>query len=158
VNNCSATICGETAISGYQISDCRGTSTSGSGILSYGTVANSYGYSKGGGIYSNGTVANSYGYTTGTSISSHGIYATEAVQNSYGYSRGGNGIYSYGTVANSCGDSNSAAGDGIRARIVSYSYGRSYGTASSADGIQAFIATSCVVSGGEHITHKYLMP
>jgi len=161
VNNCSATTCGGTAISGYQITGCRGTSTSGVGINSLGTVANCYGYtfgtsshsdgisaqkdvqnshgysSGGKGIKSGGTVANSYGQTIGTMTSSDGIYATATVQNCYGYSKGG---------------------DGIRAKIVSYSYGRSTGSDSSADGIQANIAIGCVVSGGENITNKYLMP
>ena len=89
------------------------------------------------GIYSEGTVANSYGYTSSTSIFSDGIQAVEAVQNSYGYSKGG---------------------DGIRARIVSYSSGRSDGSALGTDGIQATIAIGCIAEGGEHITHKYLMP
>jgi len=138
VNNCSATICGEVAISGYQITGCRGVST--------GDV----------GIYSLGTVANSFGYTTATSIYTDGIVAGSSVQNSHGYSAGGNGIHSYGTVANSYGYS--LKGDGIQSEIVSYSSGRSDGTASSADGIEAFIATSCIAVGGENITHKYLMP
>jgi len=203
VNNCSATICGEDAIFGIQITDCRGYSTGGTGIYSIGTVANSYGYttgtstsstgisasfavqnsygrSKGNyGISSNGTVANSYGYTTSTSTSSRGIYASFAVQNSYGRSKSGTGIHSEGTVANSSGKTDgtstdskgiyaaravqnsygdSAKGDGINSTIVSYSYGISSGSDSSADGIEANISIGCYAVGGENITHKYLMP
>jgi len=222
VKNCSAITCGGVAISGTQIIDCRGSSTADTGIYSGGTVANSYGYtsstsssaigiravrsvqnsygySTGGngiyssgvvascygysmarsGIYSNGTVINSYGYANGTSTDVDGIYAFKVVQNSSGVSMGRSGIYSNGTVANSSGETYgtsisvggiyatktvqnsygySAKGDGIRSKIVSYSYGRSDGTASSADGIESTIAIGCVVSGGENITHKYLMP
>jgi len=66
-----------------------------------------------------------------------GILASVAVQNSYG---------------------DSAKGNGIQSKIVSYSSGRSTGTASSADGIQATIAIGCIAEGGENIAHKYLMP
>jgi len=139
VNNSFASTCGRDAIYGYQIADCRGFSTGGQGIHSKITVANSYAYSigVGDGIYSDGTVVNSYGYTTGNSRYSDGIQATEAVQNSYGFS---------------------LRGDGIRSKIVRYSSGRSTGTASSADGIDATIAIGCIAEGGEHIAHKYLMP
>jgi len=113
VKNCSAITCGGVAVNGTQIIDCRGDSTGSYGILSLGTVANSYGY---------GSV---------------GIYASQAVQNSYGFS---------------------LKGDGILANIASYSYGRSNGPASWADGIQAAIAIGCIAEGGENITHKYLMP
>jgi len=180
VNKCLADTCGGTAIYGVQITYCRGYSTGGDGISSFGTVANSYGdtsststssigiyairavqnsygYSSGGsGISSYGTVANSYGYTAGTSTDSKGISASYAVQNSFGSSESGSGISSGGMVANSRGYS--TKGDGIHSTIVSYSYGSSYGTASSADGIQATIAIGCIAVGGQNITHKYNMP
>ncbi len=160
-----------------------GTAAGSEGIRAARTVQNSYGYSKGGnGIYSGGTVANSYGLTTGTATTSEGIRASGTVQNSYGNSSGGDGIYSEGTVANSCGyttgtstssegiyaartvqnsygnSSSTDGGDGIRSKIVSYCYGYSHGSDASADGIDAYIATSCYVYGGEHIGHKYDMP
>ena len=157
VNNCSATTCGGMAIYGIQITDCRGVSTGSYGIFSNGTVANSYGYSAtDDGIHSNETIINSYGGTSGTAAFADGILAGSSVQNSHGYSAGGNGIQSYGTVANSYGYSRK--GDGIQSRIASYSYGRSNGPASWADGVESTIAIGCIAEGGENITHKYLMP
>ena len=105
VNNCSATICGEDAIFGIQITDCRGYSTGSDGISSLGTVANSY------------------GQTSGTSTSTEGIRGVGAVQNSYGYSAKGYGInaiivsYSYGESQGTASSAN-----GIQAFIATSCY------------------------------------
>ncbi len=112
VNNCVASICGGTAIYGTSVTDCRGSSTGGDGI--YATV-----------------VANSYGYTTSTATSSEGIHASSTVQNSYGFSKGGDAIYSGGTVANSLGYTSSSDlnAEGIHGYItVQNSYGKSTGS------------------------------
>jgi len=144
-----------------------------------GAVTGSNGVSAGGiGIFA-GRVSNSSGKTTGTSIDSFGINAAHTVQNSYGYSAGGDGIQSQGTVANSYGlttgtDTSSdgihsywtvqnsfgvsSGGNGIYTSVASYSRGESAGTDASADGIQATLAVGCTAVGGENIGNKYLMP
>jgi hypothetical protein len=73
--------CGGNAITGDQVTDCRGESTSGSG---YGLYANN---------------AQNCG---GTSNSNHGLSASIA-QNCYGFSSSGIGLYAL--VGNSCGGS-----------------------------------------------------
>ena len=137
VESCTVKTIANVGIKAGIVNNCSATTCG--GVAIYGVqITYCRGYSTGSyGIFSLGTVANSYGYTSSTSIFSDGIQAVEAVQNSYGFSH---------------------KGDGIQSKIVSYSSGRSNGTASTADGIDATIAIGCIAEGGENITHKYLMP
>ena len=117
IKNSTASDCGGTAISGKQVSDCRGqssndygisantaqncfgTSSSGTG-LSANTAQNCYGYSSSSGIGLDAeTAQNCYGYSSSSSSSGTGLYAYTA-QNCYGYSNGGTGLYAY--TAHNC--------------------------------------------------------
>jgi hypothetical protein len=93
-----ATDCGETAIYGDQVADCRGISVAGGyGVSASATALNCYGQSSTSyGIYvSGGTAQNCYG----TSSNGEGLYAIIA-QNCYCYSASGVGLQA--TIANSC--------------------------------------------------------
>jgi hypothetical protein len=105
IKSCLALDCGNTAIQGDQVSDCRGQS-SGVGDGVDGTTAqNCCGVgSDGRGIYAT-TVLNCYG----VSSSSDGIDSRTA-QNCYGISTSGDGLYAAYTASGSYGVSQSATG------------------------------------------------
>ena len=117
IKSCSAFDCGNTAIDGDEVSDCRGQSSSASGI--------------GDGVDGE-TALNCYGF----SPSGEGVSATTA-QNCYGSSPSGIGVDS--TIAQNCfGDSTS--GDGL---VVSYTASGCSGFSQSGTGLDAFIANVC---------------
>jgi hypothetical protein len=140
--------CGYIAISGDQISDCRGLSVGSHGIAAN-IVNNSYGYGSSDGI-SAYTVNNSYGYGTSHGINAttvnnsyglgtyYGISASSSVNNSYGRAfRNGSGsargiFASSGTVQNSYGDcGGDGAGDGFAIEAQTVSNCRGYSTRST---------------------------
>ena len=132
--------CGNYAMIGDQVSDCRGQSTgSGYGLYASATALNCYGTSSSGyGLYAT-TAQNCYGTSSsgtglnaltaqncyGTSISSFGLIATTA-QNCYGTSSSGTGLYA--TTAQNC-HGVSGSGTGLYAfRSAVSCYGESSGT------------------------------
>ncbi len=144
--------CGNTAIAGDQVSDCRGQSSgSGTGVSAtsaqncYGsssagdgldvTVAcNCYGISYGSvyGIYAFDSVLNCYGSTAG---SLYGIYAENSAQNCYGSSGSGDGIRALNSAQN-CQGISSGSGYGIFSTAASGCLG------SSASGVGLFAHTA----------------
>jgi hypothetical protein len=153
IKNCSSIDCGSTAIAGFEVSDCRGsgastgvsgenvhncsgTSTTGSGVYAS-TALNCSGTSGSGiGLYANETaetcrgVSNgssdglySYGnavYCTGYSVSGNGVHVERSALNCYGYSSSGMGVTSF-IVLNCEGDS--TQNSGINAHLAENSYG-----------------------------------
>jgi hypothetical protein len=149
IRGSTAMICGDTAIAGDQVSDCRGESNIGYGI-SADTAQNCYGVSSTSyGVYAI-TANNCYGSCGGNSI---GLWARSA-NNCYGWSSSLYGVYV--TVANNCyGDSYS--GYGVVANIANNCYGHStggtgllgnqiatscYGSSTNGKGLSALIAVS----------------
>jgi hypothetical protein len=172
IKNCSAIDCGNTAIIGDQVSDCRGQSTGGSdGIIANYTAQNCYGTSSSGyGLYAGETALNCYG----TSSSNYGLFANETALNCYGYCGGsGTGLDTataqncvgsgsvYGVVADTAENCAgfSGTGTGLDAYVVLNCYGYCggsgygiyaslsatgcYGYSSSGTGLFAFIANVC---------------
>jgi hypothetical protein len=107
--------CGDGAIIGKEVSDCRGEANDGTGVSAT-TALNCYG--------------NSYG-------NGNGISATTAL-NCYGNSGSGIGI-SATTAQNCCGNSD-GSGIGISATIAQNCYGNSYGNGT---GVSAATALNC---------------
>jgi hypothetical protein len=139
--------CGNTAIYGNQISDCRGECVNGFfGVNAVNAQNCSAASSSSYGLYAN-SAQNCYGSST----NSVGLYATSA-QNCFGYS-----ISSYGisaSLAQNC-YGNSVTGIGLAAQNANTCMGyRPGGTA-----IQATVANGCYASIGTNIiTYKYNMP
>jgi hypothetical protein len=115
IKNCSAFDCGNTAIAGDEVSDCRGqssgvgdgvdgttaqnccgTSTSGSGV-SVTTAQNCRGTSTSADGIDSITAQNCYGASSG---SGDGLYAASTASGSFGYSINGVGLRAF--IANSC--------------------------------------------------------
>jgi len=131
VKSSGAKDCGASAITGDQVSDCRGQSSSGGyGVYASATALNCYG-SSGTGVGLGAFVALN---CQGVSSTSYGIFADYNAQNCYGSSTTGTGLY---------------------ANNASFCTGyRSGGTA-----IQATIANGCIAANGSTvITYKYNMP
>jgi hypothetical protein len=167
VKNCTALECGDTAISGQTVSDCRGESTgSGLGVFaknaqncygisssSYGVLAataqNCYGYSGGSGY---GVAATLVHNCYGSSSSGSGVSASSA-QNCYGVSSSYIGVAA--TTAIGCYGQSSTGPAGLYARVANSCVGsRSGGTA-----IQATIGIGCFAEAGTtSITYKFNMP
>ena len=150
VKGCSAIDCGNHAISGYQISDCRGQcSGNGAGINSFGTVQNCYGVSgtyfgvyalnaqNCYGVSSNGNYTGLSATTALNCYGLHGLTATIA-QNCYGYSANNASGLSATTAQNCYGYS---GGNGIGLSAVTAT--GCYGSSSSGTGLSALIATGC---------------
>jgi hypothetical protein len=134
INNCSALDCGSTAISGNQVSDCRGQcSGSADGLAATTAAQNCYGYSSTGTGLAATTAQNCCGYTgTGT-----GLAATTA-QNCYGSCNSGTGLSA--STAQNCYGFSYGSGYGLWA---DYSATGCYGHSSSGTGLIAFIANVC---------------
>jgi hypothetical protein len=115
IKSCSAFDCGNTAIAGDEVSDCRGqssgvgdgvdgttaqnccgTSTSGSGVSAT-TAQNCRGTSTSADGIDSITVQNCYGVSSG---SGDGLYAASTASGSFGYSINGVGLRAF--IANSC--------------------------------------------------------
>ncbi len=141
IKSCSAMDCGGAAISGDEVSDCRGQSSGGSdGLYANATAQNCYGQSGSGeGLFAT-TTLNCYGASSG---GGYGLSAYTA-QNCYGSSGGsGYGIQVYTTAQNCYGSSSS--GYGLDATIAQ----NCYGSSSSGDGLLASTAENCYgYSGG----------
>ncbi len=97
IKQSSAMDCGYYAITGDQVSDCRGESTgSGSGVYASSTAQNCYGTSSTGtGVYAT-TTQNCYGQSS----SNYRLYAYRTATGCYGYSITGTGLFAF--IANSC--------------------------------------------------------
>ena len=167
VKGCGAADCGNTAIQGDQVSDCRGASVgSGFGIYAINTAQNCYGtnsgsgygiaastaqncsgYSSGGGngLYAS-TAQNCYGYCSGGGIA----FGDTTAQNCYAYCNGGNAMLT--TIALNCYGSAIGLGYGINANIAQ----NCYATSTTGIGLTAFIANSChgIGSPGVSATHN----
>ncbi len=130
IKNSTASDCGWTAIGGSQVSDCRGQSSSATGLSAI-TAQNCYGESSGDTGLSATTAQNCYGYSS----SGTGLYASRTAIGCYGYSFSGpRGLYALS--ANTC---------------VGY---RTGGRA-----IEATVANGCYAASGTNlITYKYNMP
>ncbi len=131
IKNSSATDCGNTAIFGDAVSDCRGqTSVNGDGIFAF-TALNCYGVAGSGGVGISASCAqNCYGYGfSGLSVTT--------VENCYGYGTGGPGISST-YLAQNCYAFTSGS-PALNATIAQNCYGFS----SAGTGIVAFIASAC---------------
>jgi hypothetical protein len=115
VKNCTALVCGDTAIRGRTVSDCLGYSA-GSGT----------------GVYASSTALN----CRGLSGSGDGVYAVTA-QNCYGSSDWGTGV-SARTAVNCVG--NSTGGLGVYAEDTAQNC---YGTSYYSNGVHAVIAQNC---------------
>jgi hypothetical protein len=139
IRNCVVFDCGGIAISGEQVSSCRGASTkAGNGIEAV-TVHNS----------------------TGTSGSGRGVSANHLAINSLGVSFSGTGLFAF-TAMNCHGTSYGlgaiGTGIGLVSTNASFCTGARYGDGSGT-AIQAIIATGCIaVSGTNKIGTKYNMP
>ena len=147
--------CGDSAISGSQVADCRGESTGSSYGVIANTALNCYGYSSSGfGLYAATTAQN----CQGNSGSGTGLHATTA-QNCYGTSINGDGLYSI-TAQNCYGHSSSFTGLRVYAVAIGC-YGYS-GSAILQPGLDAYIANSSFgesASGsGQIVVFKYNMP
>jgi len=161
--------CGDSAILGFQVADCRGESTSGSGLIAN-TALNCYGSSSSGTGLNAYTAENCQGESTsgvglnanstalncsGTSTSSHGVVAITAL-NCSGSSSSGAGLRA--TLAHNCrGESSSSYG--LTANMAHNCLGQSSGgtgldasrtaqdcqgfSAGSGDGVHAFIVNNC---------------
>ena len=129
-----ATDCGQSAISGDQVTDCRGYCTG----SSYGILTTS--------------AQNCYGI----SINGNGLRALTA-QNCYGQSTGGIGLFVYSNAQNCYGQSSSSTGLYASDSAIGCS-----GSSTSGTGLWAYIANSCrgtSTSGtAQNITYKYNMP
>ncbi len=149
IKQSAAIDCGNMAIYGKQVSDCRGQS-SGSNSGVYATTAlNCSGSSVGG----SGIAATTALNCSGSSGSGYGVYALTA-QNCYGScSSSGTGVFAGRTAVGCFGSS--STGTGLSAENAATCTGsRSGGTA-----IQATIANGCyAASGTNNITYKYNMP
>jgi hypothetical protein len=146
-----ATGCGDIAIYGDQVSDCRGESGSGVGLYAQ-TAQNCYGSTNSGssGLYAY-TAQNCYG-SNNSGI--EGLRANYTAQNCFGsISSGSYGLYA--NTAQNCYGHNSGAGTGLRAGDVAIGC---RGYSDSGVGLSAFIANSCRVIGTASITYKYNMP
>ena len=133
INSCSAFDCGNTAIYGDEVSDCRGQS-SGVGDGVEGTIAlNCYGTS----IGSHGVTATTAQNCYGSSSTSWGVDAITAL-NCYGVSTSDDGIDS--TTAQNCYGASSGNGNGLYA---SFTASGSIGYSSSGIGLYSLIANVC---------------
>ena len=138
VEDSTAADCGNNAIIGNQVSNCRGESLNGIGISSDVGALNCYGQSGSSAGLSGNTVQNCWGVST----NSVGLGATTA-QNSYGFSYGGTGLNVY--VAQNCfGESEGSNTYGVYA---SYTATGCYGLSFSGTGLTALVANNCVGSG-----------
>ena len=139
--------CGDTAIYGNQIADCRGENVNSTFGVNANTAENSYGWSSG----SYGLFANSALNCYGSSSNSVGLRVTTA-QNCYGIS-----VNSYGLSAAmaQCCFGISTTGTGLTAQNANACMGyRLGGTA-----IQATVASGCYANIGTNIiSFKYNMP
>ncbi len=163
--------CGNTAINGDQVADCRGESSgSGDGLFAgktalecygasssgYGlratTAQNCYGTSSSGsypGLYAN-TALNCYGNNSSSYTGLHAITA----QNCYGISGSGYGLIAF-TAQNCYGSSTSGGSYGLYANSIAIGcYGTSGG---SGTGLHATIANTCIgdSSSGTGLTATY---
>jgi hypothetical protein len=165
--------CGDSAISGSQVADCRGESTGSSYGVIANTALNCYGYSSSSyGLYAATTAQNCQG-NSGTGIGLHattaqncygasssglGLDATTA-QNCYGTSSNGDGLYSI-TAQNCYGHSSSFTGLRVYAIAIGC-YGYS-GSAILQPGLDAYIANSSqgesASGSGQIVVFKYNMP
>ncbi len=129
VKNCSAIDCGNTAISGMQVSDCRGQCSGDSdGIDARNIAVNCSGISSGDG---------------------YGINADNIAQNCNGLSDGdGDGLDA--ATAQNCYGRSIGAGYGI---FANYTAIGCYGSSGLGDGLNAFIADSCTGSS-LNVTHS----
>lgn len=165
IKTSTATECKGTAVFGKQVSDCRGKSLNGSGIVAT-TAQNCHGVSTTGFGIEATMALNCYGTSTsgsgvqattaencyGVSESGYGVYATTA-QNCRGNSNSGTGIYASRTALNSHGTS--STGTGLFARTAAFCTGAGPGGSA----IQATVANGCsALNGTNNITHKYNMP
>ena len=136
VKGCGAADCGNYAIYGDLVSDCRGAAV-GNGYGVYATTAqNSDGQCSGNGygVYAI-TALNCHGNSDG---SGDGIYAYTA-QNCYGYN-GSNGTALFAVCAQNCYGFNNANGTGLHATSVASGC---TGTSITGTGLVATIANSC---------------
>jgi len=135
IKNSTASDCDWTAIYGSQVSDCRGQSSSATGLSAI-TAQNCYGYSSSSGIGLNAeTAQNCYGYSSsGTALSaqtalncygesgSGTALSAQTAQNCYGYSSSGTGLSA--TTAQNC-YGYSSSGTGLSATTAHNCYGYS---------------------------------
>ena len=139
IKNCSATDCGDTAIYGVQVSDCRGESTSGPGISAT-SAQNCYGFCQidSSGVYAD-TALNCYGEAGSNGT---GVFAERAALNCYGQSgNGGTGIHTEGTAENCYGYCQNNGYGVYAGRTAQNCYG---GTSGSGDGVHSRgIAQNC---------------
>jgi hypothetical protein len=184
VESCTVQSVGGSGIQAANVSHSVAYQCGFAGIIASDSADNCYGQ---GGL-SHGLVASSAENCVGFSNSQHGVEANTA-HNCYGQSDGGgDGVFTTVAnncfaqsisgkgietdVANSC-FGHSSSGTGISARTAQNCYGTSGGAGDGLDvqvaigcngsgggfGISAFIANSCVISGGgANITHSYNMP
>ena len=130
IKNSVALDCGNQAISGDQVSDCRGQSSyNGQGINAY-TANNCYGYSTSGDGIDAYTANNCYGFST----NGNGIAVNFTANNCYGISVSGSAGLSAGSAQN-CYGSNSGSGYGLYATETA---GNCYGFSSIGTGLYAF--------------------
>jgi hypothetical protein len=175
IKNSIAMDCGNSAIYGDLVSDCRGICTgTGYGVAAT-TVMNSYGWCSGNiGLWAN-TAQNCYGQSAAAAA---GVYAINA-QNCTGFSNTGDGIYA-DTALNCYGYANNgtSSGDGIYAYYLAQNcYGFSYNgygilanyvaigcmsTSTFGTGLYTTIGNSCMATSPsgttENVTYKYNMP
>jgi hypothetical protein len=136
VKQSSAIDCGAVAISGGQVSDCKGASSNSDGVNAT-SAQNCYGSSGGSGAGINADIAlNCRGYSS----TDNGIYATSA-QNCYGYSGANAGVNAYS--AQNC--YGSGGSYGVNVELAQNCYG-----SGGFVGIWAGEALNCKGSGGSY--------
>lgn len=168
VSDCQGQVSGNsTGVSGQNILNCTGISVTGSGLFATYTAENCYGQSCGNGVgIGAATALNCYGISnTGT-----GVYAYNITQSCYGYSTNYTGIRT--GIAENCYGISAGSGNGVDAVNTAVNC---YGSSGSGTGISATIAQNCnaVSSTGtglsayvgsvsfgtpESVTFKYNMP
>jgi hypothetical protein len=148
IKQSTATDCGNDAIYGRQIADCRGESSgSGDGVSAI-TAQNCYGRSSSSGT---GVDAMNAQNCQGASSSGFGVHATTA-HNCYGGSSSGYGVWA--DVALGC-YGYSSSGTGMGAQTAAFCIGYCPGGTA----IEATIANGCrAAAGTTSITYKYDMP
>ena len=127
--------CGNDAIHGIQVSDCRGQSTSGIGV-SASTAQNCYGSSGSGTGISANTAQNCEGSSNGGG-GTYGLYAITAL-NSYGSSGSGSGLIA--NTAQNCEGVSGGGSYGVYALDIATGCS---GYSSGGTGLSAFIANGC---------------
>jgi hypothetical protein len=150
IKESSAADCGNDAIYGDQVADCRGDSTgSGAGINANSTVQNCYGFSNGGFGINAVTAQNSYGLST----NDVGI-STYTAQNCYGETEGSSeGVSSLNATGCYCLCLNSS-GIALSASVANNCVASCVGGTA----INAKIAIGCYTADATVIVNKYNMP